>query len=701
MFMTDWRLNTFLCTCIVLLLAPTLLCAQEWENWHDAYRKGLEEVANSQWEQVLVAMEGAIALKPNPQQEVEMYALHYVDYLPFYWSGVASYNLGKWQQARSFFQTSQQKGAVRGSGVASGLTRYNTLIADYIELAANDSRLKAATPVEEISDNRLSNEQLQTLRVHIRDKKFVEAQRLIQSHQTLVGSELSATILDLLNNQLEEPVVVTSPPLVQNENFNRALNSFLLGDYEDALRRFNSVASLTPNFQGVGNWIRRTREELNRLGVDPDQVQVVRDTVQVSSEPLITFANTPEKVRSDSVRLICSVLDDLGVDRIEIRVSGSPLLDSAGEPVIIRPPDSLSMRGFGFALAVPLRMGDNEIVAIAHDIDSPPHQSAYPITIRRNLPIYKTPLFWGSLIFAALLALAGWLLNRKLKRRIAFVSRYNPYIAGAPIRNEEMFFGRDRLMARIINTLHNNSLMLHGPRRIGKTSLLHQLSEKLDKDADRDYYYVPVFIDLQGVEEQKFFLHLMQDIAEKCRPLLNQELELRFDNIEKEYTPRDFGVDIQKILAGLKPRTKRTLRLVLLIDEVDQLNSYSEKANQKLRSIFMKSYAEDLVAIMSGSYIRTHWESEGSPWYNFFEQIEVSGINEEQARELINKPVRGIFTYDAAAIERILHYGEGVPYRIQRLCVNAIGRLIEERRTNVTVEDIEIVKDVLFSGEEE
>jgi len=139
------------------------------------------------------------------------------------------------------------------------------------------------------------------------------------------------------------------------------------------------------------------------------------------------------------------------------------------------------------------------------------------------------------------------------------------------------------------------------------------------------------------------------------------------------------------------------MKLVLLMDEVDELNKYSEQVNQKLRSVFMKTFAENLVAVMSGSYIRKDWESEGSPWYNFFEEIEVPPFERDDAVQLICKPVKGIFSYDQDAIEKILEYSQCKPYIIQRFCINAINRIIEEKRRRVTVEDVEAIAAVVLN----
>ncbi|MBV7333418.1 hypothetical protein KFU94_35320 [Chloroflexi bacterium TSY] len=92
---------------------------------------------------------------------------------------------------------------------------------------------------------------------------------------------------------------------------------------------------------------------------------------------------------------------------------------------------------------------------------------------------------------------------------------YNPYVSGEPIRGEEMFFARYDLLQRIVDTLHNNSIMIHGERRIGKTTLLYQLASKLEDVADPDYWFLPIYIDLEGTTQEKFFHFLMEEIAQR------------------------------------------------------------------------------------------------------------------------------------------------------------------------------------------
>ena len=174
--------------------------------------------------------------------------------------------------------------------------------------------------------------------------------------------------------------------------------------------------------------------------------------------------------------------------------------------------------------------------------------------------------------------------------------------------NDELFFGREHLLSHVLQRIHVNSVLLYGERRIGKTSFQHCLRRRLETLNDPVYMFYPVYTDLQGVVEERFFATLAEDAFEQLGPHLdglqpNAALE---NGATYEY--RTFVADMRKIIAALKKTTKKTVRMSLLIDEVDELNTYDPRVNQKLRSLFMKTFAENLVAVVSGVGIKKQWE---------------------------------------------------------------------------------------------
>jgi Cdc6-like AAA superfamily ATPase len=258
-----------------------------------------------------------------------------------------------------------------------------------------------------------------------------------------------------------------------------------------------------------------------------------------------------------------------------------------------------------------------------------------------------------------------------------------------------MFYGRENLVARMLSTLHRNSLMITGERRIGKTTFLHHLSKILAADEGGDWRFFPVFIDLQGVPEQTFFYAMMAEIVDALALSEETRAALRLRPEPDGYEARDFSHDLKQVIEELKTRTRRRVKLALLLDEVDVLNEYAESVNQRLRGIFMKSFSENLVAVMSGVGIRRRWNSEVSPWYNFFDEIELTTFTREEAEALIREPVAGIFRWEGEAVERILELSGLRPYLVQKYCVHAVNRMLEEGRSKVKAEDVDAAREVV------
>ena len=309
----------------------------------------------------------------------------------------------------------------------------------------------------------------------------------------------------------------------------------------------------------------------------------------------------------------------------------------------------------------------------------------------RRLRFYETRYFLPSVLGASLGLLGLGFAAQRFRRRQALKRRFNPYIAGAPVMDDAMFFGRQKLLTRLLNVLHHNSLMITGERRIGKTTFLYHLRRVLTEDEGSEYRFFPVLIDLQGVPETQFFPALISDILEGLGASPATREAVRFRPGVERYDGRDFSHDVQIVLAELKARTDRKVKLALLIDEVDVLNEYSESVNQRLRSIFMKTFSESLVAVMSGVGIKRAWKSEVSPWYNFFDEVELQAFTREEAEELIKTPVEDVFRYEPAAIERILELSRLKPYLVQKFCIHAVNRMLEQGRTTITREDVEAV----------
>jgi hypothetical protein len=268
----------------------------------------------------------------------------------------------------------------------------------------------------------------------------------------------------------------------------------------------------------------------------------------------------------------------------------------------------------------------------------------------------------------------------------------NPYIVGTPVLKPEMCFGRDPLFKRILSVLHQNSLLLHGERRIGKTTVLRQLKTLLQAYDDPDYRFRAAYIDLQGVEEASFFHVMMEETLRIFGPRASL-VPLRYGPRRATYSGRDFQHDLRELigrLCGPQP-DGRAGRLVLLIDEADVMYGYDERVLQEFRRVFMNDYAAYLSVVFAAVDVQLQWKRYESPFYNLFQRIRIPPLSRPDTELLARTPVRGRYDYQEAAIDLIYQISQGRPMQVQVLCMEAINYLREQGRTLVTADDIERV----------
>ena len=67
-----------------------------------------------------------------------------------------------------------------------------------------------------------------------------------------------------------------------------------------------------------------------------------------------------------------------------------------------------------------------------------------------------------------------------------------------------------------------------------------------------------------------------------------------------------------------------------------------------------------------------------------------SGVS---GRSLIRTPVEGYFRWEAEAVEAVLRSSELKPYLVQKLCINAVSRMLEAGRSAITLGDVAAARD--------
>ncbi|MFN9554274.1 MAG: ABC transporter substrate-binding protein [Dolichospermum sp.] len=272
----------------------------------------------------------------------------------------------------------------------------------------------------------------------------------------------------------------------------------------------------------------------------------------------------------------------------------------------------------------------------------------------------------------------------------------NPYIIGSVIDKLDQFFGRQSLFEFIKDTLQQNDplILLYGQRRIGKSSVLKQIPQKISYSEDQFIFIdfdIQVFVNSDHTPINQILHYLAQRIGEEIENSLTT-IPITIptaEDIEDDPTifHGDFLTQIYNILGERK--------LVLLLDEFDVLSEANNEGNVeffRLINNWLSKWPERLFIIpVVGRHLKELPNLlsllRESPYK------EISFLDKDSAVMLITRPVRGVVTYQQNAIEEIFSLSAGHPYFTQLICSQLFNLARQSDIWTINAEDVKTIID--------
>jgi tetratricopeptide (TPR) repeat protein len=264
----------------------------------------------------------------------------------------------------------------------------------------------------------------------------------------------------------------------------------------------------------------------------------------------------------------------------------------------------------------------------------------------------------------------------------------NPYIAGPPVSGPN-FYGREDIFRFVQNTfssLYQNVIVLWGQRRMGKTSVLHELSSRLSPE------FHPIFFDLQDKAQQKLN-EVLYDLAREIAGSLNLDSPSSADFLrDDDYFHERFLPQVYQTL-GAK-------RLLLMFDEFDVLDMPKKElaGDVAVRAFFpylRRALMDDrqLAFVFVVGRRLDELDELLQSTFKMAKTASISFLEEAEARQLIVEPASGILEYDEEAVGQIISITACHPYLTQLVCSELFSYVEAAGRTRVTVSDAEAVVD--------
>jgi flagellar motor protein MotB len=284
----------------------------------------------------------------------------------------------------------------------------------------------------------------------------------------------------------------------------------------------------------------------------------------------------------------------------------------------------------------------------------------------------------------------------------------NPYIVGRPIYEPKLFFGRRKLFRFIEDNLRQGVqvILLHGQRRIGKSSVLMQIPNFVGKDNFIFIYFdlhdksnLPLSTILQSLAlaiNQKLDQLGLSSFADEPFSVTSLEASLYESNYPKLFL-NEFLPKVIDIVA------KNNQKIVLLLDEFDVLNNQSSGSLTEQFFVYLQSlinqYSELVLIPVVGRRIE-----DLDNLKSLFKQApnhEIGLLDTKiEAKDLILKPVGNSLKYEDDAVTAILELTSGHAYLTQAVCYSLFLQAEEEEKSVITAADVKsIVEDAIELAE--
>lgn len=299
--------------------------------------------------------------------------------------------------------------------------------------------------------------------------------------------------------------------------------------------------------------------------------------------------------------------------------------------------------------------------------------------------------------------------RQELEERIrTHTGQVNFYIKKTPVTSPLDFFGRNQVINELKSRIDSfDPVGVYGLRKVGKSSLIQYLKEQLPEPV--------AFLDLQtesghancAVLYHKIIREFVNDLKIKFPGNIDvSTLQCLLPGIDPaQLTGEDFANDLSRLSRILKQRSYRTSKLILFMDEIEELLPSNEKNEKPFQGYLeflkvLRGLNQDkklLIPVVSSVDSRFNQgrfaDGKENPAYTMFVEFRLAGLSREDSDDLITTIGASLgLKYEENALKMIYDYTGGYPLLTRFLC-GKIFESIPEKPFTVTVTEVKTAVD--------
>lgn len=248
----------------------------------------------------------------------------------------------------------------------------------------------------------------------------------------------------------------------------------------------------------------------------------------------------------------------------------------------------------------------------------------------------------------------------------------SPYLNRVAIRNSEDFFGRTRELSRLFERLNSprpQSISIVGERRIGKSSLLHQLT---NPETQQRY-----------LDDPGHYIFLLLDLQERRQTTVEDFFQFVYEGLDR--IPMSTGVDETPTYEGFRKAVVKLAegnwRLIFLLDEFEIIGANPHFDRPFFD--FLRGLANNnALAYITSSGLNLQklcatGDIASSPFFNIFWNLQLGPFHSGEAETLIAGPSTDAGCSLDPCTDLLLRVGGYFPFYLQIACSVAFDLLMD------------------------
>ena len=267
----------------------------------------------------------------------------------------------------------------------------------------------------------------------------------------------------------------------------------------------------------------------------------------------------------------------------------------------------------------------------------------------------------------------------------------NPFVYGRPITREEDLADRENEKRSMRgDAVSGQAVMLHAPRRYGKTSLARVVAGHLSEEDGMPYVYADLWgvrsiADVVGVLGEAYarasgLSWARRSIAEILRGAgfevnVAGVLSVRYEGAARGRTEEDERRALRELLRVPERMAERSPsgKLLLVLDEFGELNNVPGEPDAPMRAAFQDSPKVSFVFLGSKrSLMDALFSDRRRPFYNFGRRMELGRLAYDELGGFVERRFDGAGAgISEGGVDLLLDLTRGHPYRAQQIAYHS------------------------------